>query len=368
MGTFAGIVFPHTIGMGEIVLQMLTAMAHRGCKEENTIAFHNIEVGCSNCSHFHDSKSHTLLAFEGKIYNKNTLQKTLEENGYHFTSNTTAEVLIHAYQFWGKEFLKKLEGEFALFICEYEKRKILLARDPLGKKPLFWSLHQDHLLFATECKALLASGLLPPTPAPESLAAYLFFGYLPQDMTLLDHVNRLLPGYYLEFRADRSLTILPFWSLSSYFEKKTLLSEKEIPQQLDHYLRESVVKRLPEEESVGCFISGGLGSASIAHYIKQANSRSLSAYTAIFEGENESDLTTAKMVTETLQIEHHIKTLNLSNALQSLPQILWFLDEPLPTLISLQHGHSLSKRQRTRAMYFLEWAVMSFLPVIPAMH
>ena len=152
--------------------------------------------------------------------------------------------------------------------------------------------------------------MIPQTPALDSFAAYLSLGFIPQDMTPIEYVNKLLPGHYLRFSLKEGNCINSYWSYSSFFSQKNSINKLEAEEELDHLLRRSVANRLPADQKVGCLLSGGLGSASIAYYVQKEKKDTNYAFTVGFDGQTEADVESASQVAQELHLNHLVKMID----------------------------------------------------------
>lgn len=303
MSGIAGIVYPDAFQVNHLIIPMMKALAHRGLTSQH-VTTRNIEVGV--CGAALASSPVGFVGLDGWLHNRKSLREQLNANGYVPAGDQDADLVMSAYDLWGESFLEHIFGDFALFLLDQRKERLILARDRIGKKPLYWYHDQNTFIFSSELKSILMSGAVPQTPNPEALGTYLYFGYIPQDISPIKGVNKLLPGYYLQLNRNQYKTIQSYWSYSSCFADKLNLDQKEIVEHLDHLLLNSVKNCIPEDKSVGCLLSGGLGSASVAHYTRQINpSGTISAYTVGFEKESDSDIKATKETADKLNFNYH---------------------------------------------------------------
>lgn len=329
MGGIAGVVYPDAFQVSDLVAPMLDMMSHRGAVGD-TYTYKNVQLGCCGVKLASNDKKTVIVALDGVITNNRQVKQELRDAGYKFSGENDSEMVIHAYDKWRGDFLEHFTGAFSLFLYDQEKNEIILARDRMGKKPLYWYQDQHHFIFASEIKALLATGAVPQTPALDGLSTYLYFGYIPQDMSPVQNVSKLLPAHYLRFNnRDGSKSIEPFWSYSSYFEKRAPGKRSFVIEHLDELLRTSVERVMPDTNPVGCFISGGLGSASVAYYAQMLGRRDqVSAFTVGFQGINNEDVDVATEVASELEIPQTVGSITPKNFLDDLVKIAWYLDEP----------------------------------------
>ncbi len=339
MEGIAGIVYPDVFQVNHFTDIMLDTMRHRSNGMQESLLFKNIQIGIIGGKLAYNRDRSICIALSGTVYNSEEIQNEIRKHGNAIhRERSQAELFIQAYELWGSNFIERMKGDFALAILDQVKERLLLARDRIGIKPLYWYHDQNYFIFASELKSLIATGCVPQTPALDAIASYLYFGYIPQDMTPIKNVNKLLPGYYLQYNRDKSLVIHPYWSYSSFFVKEVTSNQHTIIQHIDELLINSVKERLPQNESVGCFISGGLGSACIADYVTRFNKGNrIYSYMSVYKGQNESDMQVATEVARILGISHEIEWITPSNVLNNLVEIAWHLDEPLadPNVIAI---------------------------------
>lgn len=330
MNGIAGIVYPGVVQGERTMYSMLNVLQQGKETGRDLHMYNNIQVGSTGNRLALNEKKTIVCGFDGVIYNLPELHRLLIKQGRHPAAASTNELLVLAYEVWGIKFLQKIDGDFALMILDSSNKRIILARDRIGKKPLFWFHSNNHFIFGSQIKALLATGLVPQTAACDTLASYFYFGYLPQDMTPIKEVNKLLPGHYLQYNFNESKIIEPYWSYSSFFQNPIHQHKNTIATTVNAQLERSVVRRLGDDNTLGCFITGGLGSASIAYYVKKlAKNKEIKSYTVGFLDENEQDVEAARLVANRLGIHQEISYVTPSNFLDDLVNIVWHLDEPL---------------------------------------
>lgn len=336
MGAIAGVVYPDAFQDSDLIRPMMDIMQYR-CEGRYLHSVKTVQLG-SGSPLFKGSKTHLIaVGLDGAIHNSQLLLDQLQRTGYQITSSDPTELIAFAYDKWGVDCLTKLEGEFALAILDYRRGQLLIARDRLGKKPLYWYQDNHHFLFASELKALLITGVVPQTPAFEALAAYLTLGYFPQDITPIQGINKLLPSYHLLYKINGPTSIHPYWSYSSYFHNKASPPAAEISANLQDLLERSIQQRLRTDSSIGCSVAGGLGSASVAYYLhKLVPERRITAFTIGFEKEHPDDLRAATEVCGALHIPQQVALVTPHHFVQDFVKIVWHLDEPIadPAVLS----------------------------------
>lgn len=330
MQGIAGIVYPDIFHVNQKITPMLEALNHRG-KERSLHRFGNIEIGVCGGKIFKNKKSTHFVGFDGKLFYADAIRELLWHKGCTLPLHSDQEIILEAYHKFGIKMLQKLSGEFSIMLLDQHLKKLFLVRGRMGKKPLYWYHGPRHFVFGSELKALIASGVVPQTPCLEGLSSYLYFGFSPQDLSPIDKVNKLLPAHYMEFNLNGTKFIQSYWSFSSFFSKGKNSDLATIHYEINKHLHDVTLEILPKDDKmVGTFLSGGVGSASVASYLKQlAPEGSVEAYTVGFKGYNDQDL---KVVTETahfLDLPHKTRMITQANFLDDFVKIAWHLDEPI---------------------------------------
>lgn len=327
MSGIAGIAYPDIFQTERLIVPMLDILS-RG-RASHALYFSNVQLGSIGEAPSANPKKNVFISLDGHLYNAKVLYKELAHHG--FTSPPTlGAALVEAYELFGVDFLKKIDGDFALAILDLEKKKLILARDRIGKKSLYWYQGNGHFLFASRLKSLLSTGVIPLTPALDSIASYFYFGYFPQDLTPIQEVNKLLPSHYLVYHFNNSLSIDSYWSYSTCFEKETTKHPNLIVQDIKRELERAVLKRIPDDkETLACYLAGGLGSASTACTVAEEAQDRLIACSVGFKGENEEDIEAAHLAAEEFGITHKMEMVTKEDVLTGFTELIWQLDEPV---------------------------------------
>jgi len=284
------------------------------------------------------------IAYNGEIYNYKELRHELEQQGYRFNSNTDTEVLIHGYAVWGPKILERLNGMFSFAIWDESKKRLFLARDRLGIKPLYYAIYNNELIFSSEMKSILLFPEFKRKLNLQSLSDYLSYRYVPEPQTILDGIYKLLPGHYLFFQKG-NIQIIPYWQLKDKF--KINYSQNGLKNKVRNLLSDSVNKRLMADVPLGVFLSGGLDSSSIVGLMKSQGVENIKTFSIGYAvKEKEDELNEAKYVANHFNTDHQELIVN-ENPLKILPTILWHMDEPIadPTSIPTYYlAQSASKK------------------------
>lgn len=326
MTSIAGIIYPDMLQTTDLIDPMLDTLKTQSSESVDSYTHKNFQLGCVNAKVAFNQTQSIILVLNGRINNREKLLNT-----WNLPETISQEdMLIRGYERYGISFLDQIKGPFAIALLDLSKATLFLVRDRIGKQPLYWYRDRHHFVFASELKALLASGIVPQTPSPDALSSYLFFGFIPQDLTAIKDVNKLLPAHYLRVSPNRGQTILPYWSYSSYFVPIPSQNQHTITEEIDHLFSQSVNMCLEGSRSVGSFLSGGLGSATTAYYVSKAlKGASFPAFNVCFKGQNEEDMEAAKSAAEALHLKFQNSKITSQNFLQDIVKIAWYLDEPL---------------------------------------
>jgi len=273
-----------------------------------------------------DPSGRYTIVYNGEVYNFKELQGQLM-GGFKFRSRTDTEVVLASYIRWGEKCLEKFNGMFAFAIWDEYNRELFLARDRLGVKPLFYADLNGIFVFASEQKAILASGLIKPEINPESLYHYLSFYHFPEPSTIYKGIESLPAGFYARFK-DGQFKKTRWWGPS--FDKKSALSENKGADALRMYLEDSTRLRQVADVPVGCFLSGGVDSTAVSALMRNAVGQNFKTYTIAFEDDpnNAIDVHYAKLASDRIGTVHKYANISFDEIDKNLPSILWRLEEP----------------------------------------
>jgi asparagine synthase (glutamine-hydrolysing) len=343
-----GICGVFNFGTGEpadpVALKRATdAMAHRGPDDEGfhldgalglgnrRLSIIDLPGGHQPISNEDDS---VWITFNGEIYNFRELRPDLLARGHKFRTNSDTETILHLYEEHDLAFLDHLRGMFALAIWDSRKKRLLLARDRLGVKPLFYRLGPGCLSFASELRSLRE--LLPQPFEIEPQSIYDFFGfrYIPAPRTFYRGVEKLLPGHFLvaDSRGTRSQA---YWDIPA--EEETAKHPREIAAGVVELLRESVRLRLISDVPLGVFLSGGTDSSAVVAFMAELGAHPLRTFSVGFDDPAYSELPFARSVAGRYSTEHHELVVKAEHMREELPRLVAFRDEPIaePTDVAL---------------------------------
>lgn len=268
------------------------------------------------------------IVLNGEIYNFQDLRPELEAAGHRFRSLTDTEVLVHGYELWGPEgLLDRIRGMYSFAIWDGRKQRLFIARDRLGKKPMFIFDDGKQVLFASDIKSIWLLKRDHLTIDPKALDEFLFNYYIQQDRSIYKEVWKLGPGEYALFDLDPAHTVRKkYWSIS-YAHKETK-PEDEWLEGIEHHLRAAVRRRLIADVPVGAFLSGGVDSSTVAALMAQESSGAISTFTIGFEGiEQYDERAHARKVADHIGSRHQEIVLQ-PDVWQILPKLVWHYGEP----------------------------------------
>jgi len=320
-----------------------SAMVHRGPDDEGFHLDGELGIGNRRLSIIDLPGGHQPISNEdqtvwitvnGEIYNYRDWRADLISRGHRFRTASDTETIVHLYEEYDLACLERLRGMFAFGLWDRRRRRLLLARDRLGIKPLFYRLHAGQLLFASELRALRELVAQPLEVDPQSVYDFFGFRYIPAPHTFYRGVEKLLPGNFLV--ADPFGTrIQAYWDIPA--EEGRAAPEKEIAAEVIERLRESVRLRLIADVPLGVFLSGGTDSSAVVALMAELGARPLRTFSVGFEEEEFSELPFARRVARRYGAAHHELVLTPEHLSEELPRLVAFRDEPIaePTDVAL---------------------------------
>jgi asparagine synthase (glutamine-hydrolysing) len=274
------------------------------------------------------------VVFNGEIYNHADIRRELEATGSHRfrTDHSDTEVIVHAFEEWGIDCLHRFRGMFALAIWDARSRELWLARDRIGIKPLYWSLHHGRLSFASEIKALLTDPEQERAVDETAFFHYLSFLTTPVPQTLFKGIRKLAGGTWLRVTAAGDVREERWWDVWEHTDPLTDASEDEIAARLLEELRTSVKLRKLSDVPVGVFLSGGIDSSTNAALFSEGEEAPIKTFSIGYEGEyasytNEFDY--ARKMAELVGADHHERRLTVDDLIDFLPEMVRLQDEPI---------------------------------------
>ena len=324
---------------------MAQAMAHRGPDDQGVYIAPGGRAGLANrrlairdlspAGHMPmgNDDDTVWISYNGEIYNADALRAELEALGWRFRSHSDTEVILRGYEAWGAQAVSRLRGMFAFALLDYRPSagpggRLLLARDPMGIKPLVYAQTATGWVFASELKALHASGLAGAEISPTSVAAYLSMGSVPNPLTLYRQISALEPATWLEIDLERPETPrrVTYWRLpddvspaDDHAETVALVRER---------LLDAVQVRLVSDVPLGAFLSGGLDSSSVVMLMRAATDGPIRTCSMVFEEAEYSEASYARAVAEAAGAEHFERVITAQDVLAELDAVLASLDQP----------------------------------------
>ena len=326
------------------IQKMTDAIAHRGpnsqglWNDEHCFFGHRrlsiIDLSEAGNQPFISQDGRYILIYNGELYNYKDLKFELQraEHGsknipYIFKTNTDTEVILASYLRWGNNCMKRFNGMFAFAIWDTVEQKLLIARDRLGVKPLYYQYKNNTLVFASEIRALIYSGIVDKKINPSSVAEYIQYATVHAPNTMLQDVKVLMPGNFLELHQN-NLTISQYWNINDYTKSKQDLSYKETCQKVNELLTASVERRLVADVPFGAFLSGGIDSSAIVGLMSKVSSEKIQTFNVSFDEGEFSEAKYAKQIAQKFNTQHHEIKLTPADFLNQLPEALSAIDHP----------------------------------------
>ena len=288
------------------------------------------------------------VIFNGEIYNHGDVRRELEAYGHAYRTKSDTETIVHAYEQWGDDCVHRLRGMFAFAIWDAPRRRLLLVRDRLGIKPLYWSRTSSALLFGSEIKALLSSGLITPEANAAVLPEVLATRYTSGDQTMFRGIHKLMPGHLMVFE-DGTLTTRQYWDLPGRDAGSAQPASDDPVRRFRELLDESVRLRLMSDVPLGMFLSGGIDSSAIAALMARMINRPLQTFSVAFKDRAFNELGYARDVARAIGAVSHEVVIDEGDFFGALPKLLWHEDEPIahPSSVPLYFVSALARQHVT---------------------
>jgi asparagine synthase (glutamine-hydrolysing) len=315
------------------VRRMCAEIVYRGPDDEGILAKDGVGLGMRRLSIIDVQGGHQpipnedntmWIVFNGEIYNFNDLREDLESKGHQFRTHCDTEAILHAYEAYGPDCVRKLRGMFAFAIYDFKERTLFLGRDRLGKKPLHYALDRGILYFGSEIKSILAVAPQLGTVDQEALSQFFCYGYIPDPYTAFRAIRKLPPGHSLLF-ANGSLQIQKYWDVPEFGSLQ--LSEEDCLERLEHTLSEAVRIRLISEVPLGALLSGGVDSSVVVATMAKVSSTPVKTFSIGFSEEDFNETQHARAVAKRFGTEHHELVVKV-DLWSTLEKLSYTLDEP----------------------------------------
>lgn len=350
--------YHHKFGDSTTLGKMGEAIAHRG-PDANGIFF-NETVGLAHqrLSIIDLSKAgdqpmvsydgRYVIVFNGEIYNYLELRKELAQQGYPFKTKTDTEVILALYEKNGEKMVHKLNGMFALAIWDKNKQSVFLARDRIGKKPLYYYKKGSDIAFASEIKALLVLPNIPRNIRMDALYDYFAYQYVPDPKTIFEDIYKLEPGHCMTV-SNEKITIQQYWDVS--FANTDKQPEQDVSNELYQLAEQCTLRRLISDVPLGAFLSGGIDSSAIVGLMANNSDTAVTTCSIGFDDEKYNEVEFARMVAEKYNTNHHELYVH-DNVEDNLERIVRFFDEPFsdPSLVPTFFVSELARKKVTVAL------------------
>lgn len=317
------------------IWEVTRSLTHRGPDEQNVWESADVSLGAVRLKIIDLNQGQqpmlspdgdAVLAFNGEIYNHQELRRELEQKGHRFASQCDTETLLHAYLEWDTAAFSKLRGMFAAAFWTQSRQRLVLVRDRMGIKPLYIAHRHGELYFGSEVKTILAHPSIDRRLSPAGLHHFLSMNYVPQPDTLVEGIEKLAPGHWLEWRAGRTTT-QPYWKLE--FAPQPRMKLEEAQEELDTLLHDSIREHMVADVPLGVWSSGGLDSSTIVHYAAQQAPGRLKTFSVSFHGRKFDESPYFRQIAERYQTDHHEFNLDANSSLaDAIHQFGYYSDEP----------------------------------------
>ena len=312
--------------------RMCDVVSHRGPDDEGQAVWPSAGIGMRRLSiidlstgaqPIYNEDRSLAVVFNGEIYNHAELREQLLAKGHRFATRSDTEAILHAYEEYGVDCPTKLNGMFAFAIYDPAKRRLFIARDRIGIKPLYYFHDDERLLFASELKSIMQVKDVPRRIDERALDAFLTFEYIPSPLTIFKEIHKLPPGHWLLYE-DGRVTVKPYWSFD--YAASDLPAEQ-LARRLEELLEDAVRIRLMSEVPLGAFLSGGLDSSSVVAMMCRASREQVKTFSIGFTNSTYNELPYARTVAQFFGTEHYEEIIT-PDAAALTEKLLWMLDEP----------------------------------------
>ncbi len=343
----------------KVLVSMCNAIAHRGPDDSGIFIDNQINFGHRRLSIVGLDTGHQpmfsidknlVIVFNGEIYNYKSLKKDLEEHGFKFATDCDTEVILNLYTRYGLDFVKYLNGMFAIALWDKNKSRLILARDRMGEKPLYYQMKNDEVIFASELKAMAKHPDCSREISAQGLNKYLTYEYIPSPFTIIDQVWKLEAGEIIVIDKDK-ISKNFFWNIPHYkfSEGYSTNNEKEAIDELDALLRDSVKIRLQADVPVGVLLSGGIDSSlitAIAAQVKESRDP-IKSFSIYFSEASYDESKYIKRIANDFNLDHHSLTVSSKDMLSIFDSLGNIMDEPLadPSIVPTYFLSKLAQKE-----------------------
>jgi asparagine synthase (glutamine-hydrolysing) len=318
-----------------VIRRATDCLAHRGPDQQGVFESEDVSLGAVRLKvidltggdqPFISEDGNTIVVFNGEVYNHHSLRRDLEQRGHRFRSGCDTEVVLHAFLEWDTQCFRHLRGMFAIALLSKSESRLVLARDRMGIKPLYFCQRGANLYFGSELKAILEHEEISPVLDLIALQEYLSFNYVPSERTLLEGIQKLPAGHWLEWRNGEMRTEA-WWRLESAARSKVDLNSAK--EELDTLMKQAVREQLVSDVPLGIWASGGLDSSAILHYAAEASAGRLKTFSISFDTRDCDESTYCREIAAIYGTEHHEFKLTPDVDLRdAIDDFAWHSDDP----------------------------------------
>jgi len=344
------------------IIALRAALAHRGpdgkgiWSDECTTFVHNrlaiIDLSEQASQPMVNQDGNYVIVFNGEIYNFKSLRQELEEK-YTFRSESDTEVLLYAYQEWGENCLNRLNGMFAFSIWNTKTKELFAARDHFGIKPLYYYLNNGTLIFASEIKGIIASGVSPEYNLPKVYDFIRWGAHHYSEETFFKNIMKLDAGHFIKF-GSCGLKKLKYYSLEEHVDETRPIDHETATRQFTTHLDDSIRLRLISDREIGTHLSGGIDSTAVCARASVVAGHRLQSYTYGYEEEQFDERPFARLIAENFSSNHHESLLTASEFVEMLPTIVRSQDEPFTSVRVASHHKLYSDFKKSGTTVILE--------------
>jgi asparagine synthase (glutamine-hydrolysing) len=344
-----------------LIARMRDEMTHRGPDDSGELLFDErrggfgfrrlsiIDLSAAGHQPMHGCDESKWLVFNGEIYNHAQLRTGLEARGHKYSSRTDSETILHLYEERGLDFIHDLEGDYAIALWDATKQQLVLVRDRIGVKPLYFYHRDGRFIFASEIKAILQHPAVTADVDEQSLYHYLTFLTTPAPTTLFRDIQKLPAGHVLTLKRDGTLNVQQYWDALPP-AKPIVRDESEHRAEILRLLRDSIRKRMMSDVPFGVFLSGGVDSSANVALMSELMSRPVETFTVGFsDAEYLNELQSARRIANQFGTNHHEVIISEKEMQEFLPRLVFHQDEPIadPVCVPLYYVSQLARDSGT---------------------
>lgn len=344
-----------------LLARMRDQMTHRGPDDSGELVFDNarggfgfrrlsiIDLSAAGHQPMHGCDERTWLVFNGEIYNHAKLRADLEQRGHVYRSKTDSETILHLYEERGIDFVHDIEGDYGIALWDATREQLVLVRDRIGVKPLYYYFKDGRFIFASEIKAILQHPAVTPEIDEKALYHYLTFLTTPAPSTLFRDIHKLPAGHLLILNRDGTLNMRQYWDALPP-EEPIQRSDEEHKTEILRLLRDSIGKRMMSDVPFGVFLSGGVDSSANVALMSEQMTRPVDTFTVGFhDAEYLNELESARRIAKQFQTNHHEVIISEKDMQDFLPGLVFHQDEPIadPVCVPLYYVSKLARDSGT---------------------